>query len=102
MIPSIYKLTSSGRVGYDDPLVLRTSFCQKISEGLFEHRTGPRAQEKKVDVPIARVKNSLRHCAGPRRIHPVIERVKVDSRFLPVIRKTRLRSRDEAANEIHV
>src|ERR1700722_2679424 len=85
-----------------DPLVLRSGFCQKIAEGLFKNRTGPRAQEKKIDVPVARVKNCLRHGAGPGRIHPVIERVEVDSRFLPVIRKMRLRARDKTANEIHV
>src|ERR1700689_3560885 len=102
MIPSLYQLTSSGRVGYDDLLVLRSSFCQKVAEGLLKNRTGPRAQEEKIDVPVASVKNGLRHCAGPCRIDPVIERVEVDSRFLTVIRKVWLRARDKTANEIHV
>src|ERR1700689_3010285 len=77
-------------------------FCQQIAESLFENGPGPRAQEISADAPIARVKNCLRHGSFPCGIHSLIERVKIDSWFLAVIREVRLRARDEPANQIHV
>src|ERR1700690_1769045 len=54
------------------------------------------------DLAVAAIKNRLRHRARPRRIHADVKRVHINSRFLPVIRKSRLVQIEEMADEVHV
>src|ERR1700683_4788714 len=92
----------SGNASTGSYVVTGGGFCQQIAESLLENGTRTRAQEISADAPIARVKNSLWHRTFPVRIYASVKRVEIDSWFLAVIRKVRLRARDKPANKIHV
>src|SRR5271156_2100012 len=69
--------------------------AERRAKRLLEYWLRPRAQEKSQDLPVASVKNCLRHGAFPLRIHRVVKCVQVDPGLLPVIRELRLGGRAE-------
>src|SRR5271155_6028781 len=75
---------------------------ERGAKRLLEYWLRPRAQEKSQDLPVASVKNCLRHGAFPLRIHRVVKCVQVDPGLLPVIRELRLGGPDEMPHPVPV